>query len=95
MPPLPKSVSSKNPSAKEAMMSQVHGIGTAANKLYAELADRLAGPLQAFLPATWIGQALGEMGHRFRQAASSPHVMLWAFIGQVLDPDHDRNARLR
>jgi len=42
-------------------MSQVYGIGDTAKKLYVELADRLAGPLQAFLPATWIGQALGGM----------------------------------
>jgi len=53
-------------------MSQVYGIGDTAKKLYAKLAGSLAGPLQEFLPATWIGQALGEMGHRFRQTAFSP-----------------------
>jgi len=36
-------------------MSQVYGIGDTAKKLYAKLADRLAGPLQEFLPAFLYG----------------------------------------
>ena len=72
MPPLPKKVLSDNLSAKEAGMSRVYGIGDAAKKLHAKLADSLAGPLQEFLPTTWIDQTLREIGHRFRQTAFSP-----------------------
>ena len=72
MPPLPKKVLSNNLSAKEARMSHIYGIGDTVKKLYAKLTDSLAGPLQEFLPATWIGQTLREIGHRFRQTAFSP-----------------------
>jgi hypothetical protein len=72
MPPLPKKVLSNNISAKEAMMSPMYGIGDAVRKLYAKLADSLAGPLQQLLPTAWIDQTLREIGHRFRQTAFSP-----------------------
>jgi hypothetical protein len=70
------------------------GIGDVAKKLHAKLAHQLAGPLLEFLPDSWIQQALEKIGHRFRETAFSPRVMLWAFIGQVLDPDHSCNRAL-
>lgn len=53
-------------------MSRFYGIGDAAKKLHAKLADSLAGPLQAFLPGSWIDQTLQEIGYQFRRTAFSP-----------------------
>jgi hypothetical protein len=39
-------------------MSDYGSIGNAARKLHAILADQLAGPLQTFLPAEWIAEAM-------------------------------------
>jgi hypothetical protein len=53
-------------------MSRYYGIGRAARKLQAKLADQLAGPLAAYLPEAWIRQVLGQIGCRFRETAFSP-----------------------
>ena len=53
-------------------MSNYHGIGDAARKLHAKLADQLAGPLQAFLPSAWVVAALNSLGRRFYDSAFSP-----------------------
>ena len=53
-------------------MSRYYGIGDAAKKLHAKLADGLAGPLQAFLPRQWVDQVLRDIGYQFRRTAFSP-----------------------
>jgi len=53
-------------------MSDYYGIGDAARKLHAKLADQLAGPLQTFLPSAWIVAALDSLGRRFYDSAFSP-----------------------
>ena len=53
-------------------MSDYYGIGDAALKLHAKLADQLAGPLQTFLPSAWIDAALNSVGRRFYESAFSP-----------------------
>jgi hypothetical protein len=45
-------------------------------------------PLSEYLPASLIGEALRAVGGIFRERIFSPAVTLWAFLGQVLDPDH-------
>ena len=53
-------------------MSGYYGIGNAARKLHAKLADQLAGPLQPFLPSAWIAEALNSIGRRLYESAFSP-----------------------
>lgn len=53
-------------------MSRYYRIGDMAKKLHAELADSLAGPLQAFLPRQWLDQILRQIRYQFRQRAFSP-----------------------
>ena len=47
-------------------------IGNVARKLYEKLANSLAGPLEKFLPAAWVQEALAGVGHKFRNTAFSP-----------------------
>ena len=44
-------------------MSHYYGIGDAAKKLHAKLADSLAGPFRAVLGRRWIEQVLDEIGY--------------------------------
>ena len=53
-------------------MSRFYGIGDAAKKLHAKLADNLAGPLERFLPQQRIARSLQEIGYDFRRTAFSP-----------------------
>lgn len=47
-------------------------IGNVARKLYENLANSLAGPLEKFLPTGFVYDALAEAGHKFHNTAFSP-----------------------
>lgn len=53
-------------------MSRHYGIGDAARKLHAKMANELAGPLGSFLPSSWIAEALASLERRFYESAFSP-----------------------
>jgi hypothetical protein len=71
-------------------------IGMAAQELSLKLSSGLAGPLELLLPKDGIEEILRESGLPFRHRVFTPWVTVWAFIGQVLDPDYSlRNAVTR
>jgi len=47
-------------------------IGNVARNLYAKLSSNLAGPLEKFLPDSWIMEALKAENHPFRNRVFSP-----------------------
>ncbi len=47
-------------------------IGNVARNLYSKLSSQLAGPLEKFLPDSWIMEALAAECHRFRNRVFSP-----------------------
>lgn len=59
-----------------------------------KLADHLAGPFEEVLPRSWIEQILTELEYHFRESVFSPLIVLWTFVGQVLDPDQSCNQAL-
>ena len=59
----------------------------AAAKVQDQLAQDLAGPFEGFLPKPVIESMIEKVGYRFRENIFTPFVIIWAFIGQVLDPD--------
>jgi hypothetical protein len=58
------------------------------NCLRQKMINLMGLPFQDILPAEKIGQAIKEEGISFRERIFSPWVTLWAFVAQVLDPDH-------
>lgn len=63
-------------------------------KIQGKLADNLAGPFKEFLPKTWVDQIITELQYKFNETVFSPLVVIWAFIGQVIDPDQSCNQAL-
>ena len=63
-------------------------------KIQEKLADHLAGPFKEVLPRSWIEQILTELEYHFRESVFSPLIVLWTFVGQVLDPDQSCNQAL-
>ncbi len=59
-----------------------------------KIADDLAGPFKEVLPRSWIEQILTELEYNFRESVFSPLIVLWSFVGQVLDPDQSCNQAL-
>jgi len=59
-----------------------------------KLANSLAGSFKDFLPKMWIDQILTELEYRYYEAVFTPLVVLWAFIGQVLNQDQSCNQAL-
>lgn len=72
----------------------VHCIAWIAAELYDSLSKGLAGPLDRYLPRAWVDEALAAEDYHPRTSIFNPWVMLWAFIGQVLDPDYSCRAAL-
>lgn len=56
-------------------------------KVQDQLAEDLAGPFEGFLPKAVIESMIQKVGYRFREKVFTPFIIIWAFIGQVLDPD--------
>jgi hypothetical protein len=72
------------------------GIDEFAQELSEKLAAGQAGPLGQLLPLSWIREALEAEGSRTRNRIFTPLVVVWAFVGQVLDADPSlRNALAR
>lgn len=63
-------------------------------KIQEKLADSLAGPFKEFLPQMWVDQILTELGYKYHEVVFTPLVVLWAFIGQVLNQDQSCNQAL-
>ena len=59
----------------------------AVEKVQGQLAKDLTGPFDKFLPKSSIESVIQKVGYRFHENLFTPFVMIWAFIGQVLDPD--------
>ena len=59
-----------------------------------KLAGSLAGPFKDFLPKVWVDQILTELEYRYHEVVFTPFVVLWAFIGQVLNQDQSCNQAL-
>lgn len=57
-----------------------------------QLAQAPGLPFADLLPARRVEQALRAEGVSFRERLFSPLVTLWAFLSQVLDPDHSCRA---
>ncbi len=49
-----------------------HYIGHVSRNLYSKLSSNLAGPLEKFLPDSWIMEALKAENHLFRNRVFSP-----------------------
>jgi len=56
-------------------------------KVQDQLAEDLTGPFDAFLPKPVVESVIQKVGYRFREKIFTPFVIIWAFLGQVLDPD--------
>ena len=53
-----------------------------------KLTKSVALPFQEILPSRTIEKVLVEIGIKYRNRLYNPIVMVWAFLSQVLDPDH-------
>jgi len=68
------------PRQKGAQTMNTRGVVQNARKLYDQLAQGLAGPLERLLPRAWVDLALEAEGQRFRKSVSPPWGVLWGFI---------------
>jgi hypothetical protein len=69
-------------------------IDTSRKKVQEKLSNSLAGPFKDYLPKNWIDQILTELEYRYHEVVFTPFVVLWAFIGQVLNQDQTCNQAL-
>ncbi|MHC4388699.1 MAG: IS4 family transposase [Planctomycetota bacterium] len=69
-------------------------IDTNRKKVQEKLSNSLAGPFKDYLPKNWIDQILTELEYTYHEVVFTPFVVLWAFIGQVLNQDQTCNQAL-